>query len=202
MRTAGNAFGAVWNADGGHTFYATERHGVREAVLVDTDVTPRVLERAKNHPGLRIIEGNFADASMPGRVGNVDGVFFFDVLLHQVSPDWSDMLQRTARVLLVFNQQFTNLPRTTRLLDLGRDGYFRNVPVGPNEEPTRHIFEIWMPFIRSTRSPTATSIISGSGELSMPTLSVECKIWMQLYKNCGQFGQLKNVENHAFLFSR
>ena len=25
---------------------------------------------------------------------------------------------------------------------------------------------------------------------------------MQFYKNCGQFGTLKNVENHAFVFSK
>ena len=41
--------GAVWNVDAGYTFYAMERHNVKNAVIVDTDMTPAVLERQKKH---------------------------------------------------------------------------------------------------------------------------------------------------------
>jgi hypothetical protein len=40
-----------------------------------------------------------------------------------------------ARIFLVFNQRFTNFATTTRLLDLGRDEYFRNARHALEDEP-------------------------------------------------------------------
>src|ERR1039458_4986020 len=85
--------GAIWNVDGGYTFYAMERHRIKNAFAVDTDFTPPFLERQKKHPGLKIIQGNFGDRSVLERICEVDGVFFFDTLLHQVRPDWDEILQ-------------------------------------------------------------------------------------------------------------
>jgi hypothetical protein len=69
--------GGVWNVDGGYTFYAIERHKAKSAVLVDTDVTPTVLERQKRYPGLKIIHGNLGRSITRDQIGKVDGVFFF-----------------------------------------------------------------------------------------------------------------------------
>src|SRR5580704_10340899 len=110
--------GGVWNVDGGYTFYAMEQHHIGHAILVDTDLTPPVLEMKIRHSGLKIIEGNFGAPSMPDQVGEVDGVFLFDTLLHQVNPNWNDILRmyaQVSRILLIFNQQYTNLRTTTRL---------------------------------------------------------------------------------------
>jgi hypothetical protein len=200
--------GGVWNVDGGYTFYALQRQEVDRAVIVDTDLTPTVLERGKKYPGLRIVKGNFGQSTVRDQIGNVDGVFFFDTLLHQVRPDWDEILGMyagIARIFLIVNQQYTNFRSTTRLLDLGLDEYFKNVPHSANEEPYvtyfrdinaihpdhgrpyRDIHNIWQWAI------VDADLIARMNEMGFR---------MQFYKNCGQFGHLKNVENHAFVFSK
>lgn len=49
--------GGVWNVDGGYTFHAMEEHHIGHAILVDTDVTPAVLELQKKHLGLKVLQG-------------------------------------------------------------------------------------------------------------------------------------------------
>jgi hypothetical protein len=200
--------GAIWNVDGGYTFYAIEQYRITDAAIVDTDVTGPVLERQKKHPGLRIIQGNFGDPSVLDQVGKIDGVFFFDTLLHQVKPNWDEVLEMyagLAKVFLIFNQQYTNMPKTTRLLDLGRDEYFRNVPHGPNDEPYKSYFrdldaihpQHGRPY-RDIHNIWQWGIIDADLVARMNALGFK----MQFYKNCGQLGQLRNVENHAFAFSK
>jgi hypothetical protein len=200
--------GAVWNVGGGYSFYAIERHHIRKAVLVDVNVGPQVFQKQKRCPPLRIIEGNFGDASMPERIGKVDGVFFFDTLLHQVKPDWDEILEMYASIaeyFLIFNQQYINLTKTVRLLDLGNDEYFRNIPHCPDEEPYKTYFRDLdaihprdgKPY-RDMHSIWQWGIIDSELVSRMQDLGFS----MALYKNCGRFGQLPNVENHAFVFSR
>lgn len=199
--------GAVWNVAGGYSFYAMEQHGITQAALVDTDITPAVRERQIQHPGLRIIQGNFGDASIAREIGSVDAVFLFDTLLHQVNPNWDQILKMyssVAKIWIIFNQQYTDRFTTTRLLDLGRDEYFRNVPHTPDEElyrtcfqdldaidpkhgrPYRDIHSIWQ------WAMVDADLIACANDLGFR---------LRFYKNCGQFGQLANVENHAFVFS-
>lgn len=198
--------GGVWNVDGGYTFYALQRHKIDKAVLVDTDLTPAVCEQTKAYPQLSVIRGNFGNADIPSQVGKVDGVFFFDTLLHQVNPDWNDVLRmysNTARIFLIFNQQYTSFAKTTRLLDLGPDEYARNVPHSVDEEPYRtylrdldaihpqhgrpyrDIHNIWQWAI------TDSDLIGRVSDLGFKQL---------FFENCGQFGNLPQVENHAFVF--
>ena len=70
---------------------------------------------------------------MPAEVGDVDAVILYDVLLHQVRPDWNEVLRMYAprtRHFIVYNQQWVKGPDTVRLVDLGKDEYFRSVPAG------------------------------------------------------------------------
>lgn len=101
--------GAVWGVEGAYTFRALDKYPVKEAVLVDGRITPTVAARANSYPQLRVIEGNFGDQEIADKVGNVDALFLFDVLLHQVSPDWDtilDMYAKNVRCLLIYNQQW------------------------------------------------------------------------------------------------
>ncbi|MGA2237026.1 MAG: hypothetical protein ABSG23_16285 [Terriglobales bacterium] len=200
--------GAIWNVDGGYTFYAMERHRIKNAFTVDTDFTPPFLEKQKKHPGLKIIQGNFGDRSVLERICEVDGVFFFDTLLHQVRPDWDEILQMYARVakhFLIFNQQYTNFSSTTRLLDLGTDAYFRNIPHSRDEEPYKSCFQN-LEAIHPQHGRPYRDIHNIWQWGIVDTDLIRCVnslgFRMQFYKNCGQFGQLTNVENHAFIFSR
>lgn len=145
---------------------------------------------------------------MPDRVGKVDGVFMFDTLLHQVEPDWDHILRMyagVARILLIFNQQYTNLRTTTRLLDLGRDEYFRNVPHAPDEEPYKTYFQDLDAIHPQHRRPYRDihNIWQwGIVDDDLTACANGLGFKMQFYKNCGQVQPLKNVENHAFVFSK
>ena len=94
--------GAVWNVEAGYTFYAMERHKVATSVIVDADVTPAVLEKQKKYPGVKIVKGNFGQSTTRDQIGKVDGVFFFDTLLHQVNPNWDEILGMYAGIARIF----------------------------------------------------------------------------------------------------
>jgi hypothetical protein len=156
-----------------------------------------VVDKAAGHPQLQLLKGNFGTESIATRVRGVDAIFLFDVLLHQVSPDWDQILEkyaRTAKYLVVFNQQWTG-EKTVRLLDLGRDEYFRNTPHEPtnpavqelfekmherhleHDRPWRDIYNVWQWGI------TDADLIAKAEALGFR---------MQYYKNCGRFGRLPN----------
>ncbi len=85
--------GGVWRVDGGYTFYALQRYRIERAFLVDTDFADRVVERKASYPTLQLIEGNFGEEEVARRIGTVDVLLFFDTLLHQVNPDWDQVLE-------------------------------------------------------------------------------------------------------------
>jgi hypothetical protein len=200
--------GGVWGVDGGYTFHALGSFGATQAVLVDTHPTASLLQRFPSYPQLRFIKGNFGDEGTASQVGEVDAVFLFDVLLHQVAPDWDRILEMyatRARCLLIFNRQWIASKRTVRLLDLGEEEYFRNVPhrrdTKPYDElfrkldqkhpdhdrPWRNVHHIWQ-----------WGITDEDLQAKVQSLGFR----MQYYKNCGQTCDLKNFEDHAFVFSK
>jgi hypothetical protein len=124
--------GGVWAVDGGYTFYARGRPGVQGGTLVD-DLIDSLSEGAKQsarEQGIRLVTGNFADSATASEVGPVDSVLLFDVLLHQVSPDWDELLEiysAHADTFVIVNPQL-RATNTVRLIDLGREEYLRMVP--------------------------------------------------------------------------
>jgi len=200
--------GGVWNVDGAYSFYILREYGAKHAFLVDTDFTDSVHQKSRSEKNLRLIRGNFGDELVAETIGMVDAIFMFDVLLHQVKPDWNEILESYSKrtdYFLVFNQQWTGSEQTVRLLDLGRDEYFRNVP-HDKEHPTyaalfekmneihpqhnriwRDIHNVWQWGI------TDHDLIQGMEKMGYK---------MQYYKNCGRFGSLPNFENHAFVFQK
>lgn len=199
--------GCVWGVEGGYTFHALDKHKVTDAVMVDTTFTPIVTDRAKEYPQLRLINGSFGDQSVVDQVGNVDAVFLFDVLLHQVAPDWDTILEMYAkniRVFVIYNQQWTGSDTTVRLLDLGEEEYFRNVPSDPKQEPYKNLFKkldephphaggrLW----RDVHSIWQWGITDDDLESTAARLGFKLR-----YKKWGgKWGE--NFENQAFIFSR
>ncbi|WP_082959256.1 hypothetical protein [Mycobacterium mantenii] len=200
--------GGVWGVEGAYTFYALDTHPIEAAALVDTHLTPTVIERAKAYPQLRLVSGNFGDEAIADDVGHVDAIFLFDVLLHQVKPDWDTILAmyaKNVRVLVIYNQQWTGSDHTVRLLDLGEKEYFRNVPHPRYRKPYKNLYEkldekhpdhdrpwrdvhhIWQWGI------TDADIESTVGALGFKFL---------YKKECGRFGRLPNFQNRAFIFAR
>lgn len=127
--------GGVWAVEAGYTFHALEHHAPRRAVLVDDDITPGVRERAVAFPHLELLEQNFGLERTPADVGEVGVVLLFDVLLHQVDPDWDEILRRYAehaQALAIVNPTWQGSDQTARLLDLGEARYRQAVPAQEN----------------------------------------------------------------------
>jgi hypothetical protein len=200
--------GGVWGVDGAYTLYTLQKFGASRAVLVDSNHTDKVMEMARQFPSLSLIKGNFGDPAIQAQVGDVDAILLFDVLLHQVKPDWDQILAMYAphtRIFVVYNQQFVGSQKTVRLLDLGREEYFANVPGDPNLPPYSTLFEkmyeinpehnrIW----RDVHNVWQWGIVDRDLVGCLDRLGFT----MQLYKNCGQWGALRNIQNHAFVFQK
>jgi hypothetical protein len=201
--------GGVWGIDGGYTFYALDNYNLDKSVLVDTHPTDAVMARSGKYPQFQFVKGNFGDTRVAEQVGQVDAVILFDVLLHQVSPDWDSVLEMYAnrsRCLIILNQQWIRPGKTTRLLDLGEDEYFRNVPFSKYAETYNNLFQklsakhpdhgdrLW----RDVHHIWQWGITDADLIAKITSLGFR----LQYFKNCGQFHDLVNFENHAFLFSK
>jgi hypothetical protein len=122
--------GGVWAVEGGYARYALTLPGVDEAVLVDTGITDTVRRAAAADPRLRLVAGEFGTEAGVDAVGNVDVVLLLDVLLHQVDPDWDEVLRRyaaRARCIVIVEPTWTG-EEVVRLWDLGEEGYRANTP--------------------------------------------------------------------------
>jgi len=90
--------GGVWKIEGSYTFYTLDTYKIEKAFLIDTNLTPIVRERSANHENLMLINENFGNRKVLDLLGNVDVIFLFDVLIHQVNPDWDDILKMYAPI--------------------------------------------------------------------------------------------------------
>nr|HQV30344.1 methyltransferase domain-containing protein [Calditrichia bacterium] len=201
--------GGVWGVDGGYTFYALEHGQLDKMVLVDTKINEAVQARQEDYPQLSLKTGNFGEVDPAQTIGEVDAILLYDVLLHQVKPNWDAVLERYAPHtghFIIYNQQFIKGDKTQRLLELGAEEYFHNVPHNPTEgfypdlfnkldEPHpdhpgrtyRDIHNIWQ-----------WGIVDGDLYNKLRELGFV----MDFYQDCGQFGRLENFHNHAFLFRK
>jgi hypothetical protein len=196
--------GAVWAVEGGYTFHVLRHHPIERAVLVDEDITPAVRREAERHPELSLVAGNFGDHDMPARIGDLDAVILFDVLLHQVTPDWDEVLAmyaQRAKYLVVSNPQLTGGGETVRLVELGRDRYEQLVPPGTypadlferldepvpgRGRPWRDVHEIWQWGI------TDDALVGVAKRLGFEPVHSE---------NMGRWRGLDQFEDHAFVFA-
>jgi len=124
--------GGVRAVGGGYSFQAARRHGMRRVVLVDEDFTPEVTDRQSATGVLELVQGNFGDDRISGRVGPVDVILLFDVLFRQVRPDWDEVLALYAaqtRCFVVVQPTYNHDgPAAVRLVDLSAQRYLDMVP--------------------------------------------------------------------------
>jgi hypothetical protein len=200
--------GGIWQVDGAYTFYALEHYPIEKAFLVDTNFTEAAVQKSKAYPMVRLLEGNFGEKSIVEKIGAVDVAFMFDVLLHQVNPNWDEVLSLYAekvKIFVIYNQQWIGTPETVRLLDLGREEYLKNVPHGGEHPTYKQVFEkmyemhplhnrIW----RDIHNVWQWGITDSDLREKMRERGFE----MRFYKKCGKCGTLKNFENNTFIFRR
>jgi hypothetical protein len=204
--------GGIWGVDGEYTFYVMKTYEIEAAFLVDITCNDTVIEKKKLYPTLKIINGNFGDEEIARQIAGVDAVILFDVLLHQVRPDWSEILDMYAyrtKCFLIFNPQFIASKNTIRLLDLGEENYFRNIPHTKDEEPYKAVFEKMYEvhprpqyknqrIYRDIHDIWQWGIVDSDLVAKMEILGFT----LHYFKNWGRFSNLANFENHAFAFWR
>jgi hypothetical protein len=200
--------GGVWNVDGGYTFYTLDSYEISYAFLVDCEITPKTNNDARKYDNLTLIENNFADEVVAKKLGYVDVIFLFDVLLHQVDPNWEEILEQYSQVtncFAVFNPQWIISEETVRLLDFGVDEYFKNVPHTGETSEYNALFEhmydvhpIYKKIWRDIPDVWQWGITDRDLSQKMESLGFVSRH----YKNYGKFASLKNFENHAFLFQK
>jgi hypothetical protein len=197
--------GAIWAVDGGYTFHALERHRPERSVLVDEDISDAARERAKAFPQLDLVDGNFGDPAVADRVGEVDAVILFDVLLHQVSPDWDEVMRmyaERARYLLVVQAQYVLGNETVRLLDLGQKRYLELVPDFPEAHEVWERMNEYLPERGRTYRDVHNIWQWGMTDADLRRRAGELGLETVYYENAGPWMNSDAFENHAFIFRR
>lgn len=200
--------GGLWGVNGGYTLYALDVHKPKRASLIDTHPTKTFLQRQKGYPQLKYIKGNFGDRGIAEDVGQVDALFLFDVLLHQVSPNWDEVLEMYSRqtcCLVIFNQQWIGSDSTIRLLELGEDEYFQTVPHDRSSPPYDNLFQKLdekHPDHDRTWRDVHHIWQWGITDMDLQRQMADLGFHMQYYKNCGRFGKTNRFEDHAFVFTK
>jgi hypothetical protein len=204
LRTAAD-LGAVWAVDAGYTFHLADLAGVKSVTAVDDDFTPTATRAAGLRDNVRLLRGNFGDPAIAAQVGQVDAIVMFDVLLHQVSPDWDAVLELYApstRVFILAGPWYTRSPTSVRLLDLGEERYLATVPaqathdglferldeINPRRNrPWRDVHDIWQWGI--TDQDLRRHMHSFGFQLAH-------------FENHGAWRSLSSFDNAAYVFAR
>lgn len=201
--------GCVWGVEGVYGRYIAEKYSHSKVVMVDTHWTKEAKDLCGKFKNINIVSNNFGKTELPAEIGKVDAIIFFDVLLHQVAPDWDRILQMYAPYtdfFLIVNHQFISSSITVRLLDLGYDKYFENTP-HDKEHPTyknlfNKMYEIHPDHNRIWRDVhhvwqwgiTNSDLLHTMHELGFNP------VYMKNEGNCG--GNLSNWEYNAFVFKK
>jgi len=92
--------GGVWNVNAAYTFYTIDEYDINSAYLVDTNFTELVKQKVRKYKNLILINENIGEKSIIERISKVDVIFLFDVLLHQVKPNWDEILKMYSQITL------------------------------------------------------------------------------------------------------
>lgn len=143
--------GGLWGVSGGYSVYAATAHDTHRVVLVDDDLHDRggcatpdarvVRERAAGLPNLELLGGTMGEQRVRETIGHVDCVLFFDVLMHQVAPDWDELLAMWAphtRAFAIVHPAWDRPEEVVRLTELERHEYLRLVPSLPLHDDLHH----------------------------------------------------------------
>ena len=124
--------GACWGVNGAYAFHAAAVCGdsLERGFIVDGIITPLTRERSRDYPKVSLIEGALGAEEVRDAVGEIDCLIMYDVLLHQVDPDWDqfilDYLPYTT-MCIIYNQNWTRSEHTIRFVDKGLEWFKANV---------------------------------------------------------------------------
>jgi len=201
--------GGVWRVEAGYTFYALKKYNPEKAYLVDLHFTDIVREQANKFPNLNLIKASFGTEKTAKEISKVDAVILFDVLLHQVNPNWDEVLTNYAQstnYFIVYNQQFMKPGGTVRLLDLGEEGYFQNVPHDKSHPGYRNIFdklnEKHPNYVDRNWKDVPDIWQWGITNEDLSAKMYELGFRQIFMRDYGQWDDLQNIHNIGFIFEK
>lgn len=124
--------GGCWGVNGGYTFHAASVCGdqLSHAFIVDGDITSLTRERAAAFPSIKLVPGMLGSEEAREIVGQVDMVIMYDILLHQVAPNWDEFIKawlKQVNMVVVYNQDWLKSSSTVRFVDHGLQWFKENV---------------------------------------------------------------------------
>jgi len=199
--------GGIWRVNAAYTRYTLKTYNIKKAFLVDTNLTRAANNHINKFHNLTYIKDDFSSDEVVNKIAHVDVVFLFDILLHQVNPDWDKILEKYANItncFIVYNQQICNSEKTIRLTDLPLEEYIKLVPKRNDDfydyiydhkdemhpdyhKPMKDIHNVWQWGIRDDDLRS-----------KMANLGFE----ERYYYNYGRFTNLSDFEDHAFIFTK
>lgn len=199
--------GGVWNVNAGYTIYTLRTYDIQRGVLVDTNFPDGLSEQLSAYPALSILHGDFANTETIAKIGTVDVLYFFDVLLHQANPSWIEVLtayEKNVSCIVIYNQQYVRGETTIRLTDLPLEKYLDIAPKG-RDDIYRYVYahsgEIH-PLYKKPWKDIHNIFQWGITDKDLRATMNEFGFQEVYFKNHGQFSNLPSFENHAFIFVR
>src|ERR1043166_10208152 len=89
--------GACWGVNGGYAQHALASGKIERAIVLDGRITNLTRARFSNESRAQLREGDLGNLEFIDAVPKCDAAIIFDVLLHQVDPDWDEFIARYAR---------------------------------------------------------------------------------------------------------
>jgi hypothetical protein len=123
--------GGCWRVNGGYMYHAIKSGKINRAFIVDGNITAPTKEAAKEYPQLTLIQGALGDPDIVKTVGKIGAVIMYDILLHQVNPNWDAFIRLWSSIadyLIIYNQNWTQDEKVIRFIDRDVDWYVKNVP--------------------------------------------------------------------------
>lgn len=200
--------GGCWGVHGGYTFHVLSNYSIKKSIIIDTHITDTTRNRASSYNNLVLLDGDFGDRNLIQSLDTVDAVIFFDVLLHQVKPDWDEVFNMYSSItdhFIIYNQMFIGSDKTIRLTDLGLEGYLENTPYKGQEDVIRELFDKL-----DQKHPEHEKVYGdvhhywqwGITPPDLIDIAWKNNFRMDYMYNYGDSWNLPNFENHGFLFSR
>jgi len=198
--------GGCWGVNGGYCFHAFDQHKLKEAYIVDGYISKETIAR-KGSRNVQLIQGDIGGHDIISSLPEIDLAIIYDVLLHQVDPNWDDFLSRYAqkvRHFVIYNQDWAD-EGTIRFVDYDCDWYIDNVVYSDKERvvqwyakhhemceelkrPWKDVHNFWQWGI------AAPDIVGHMAKVGFE---------LDYFWNYGYFDPTKpKIQNHGYLFSR
>jgi len=200
--------GGIGVVYGQYSMHAMDNPAVEKVVLVD-DFLPGLehewVADETSSRGIDVVHGNFADPRLTERVGDVDAILLFEVLLHAADPDWDDLISMWAphtKTFVVANPQWTG-PETVRLIELGRERYLGVVPDTSNHRALFDRLDVEVPHLGKPWRNAHHVFQWGITDEGLTAKMREEGFELASSAECGAFlGNSPNFTNKWFVFGR